>query len=252
MNTANKIFGNTVNAVVIDEWTEWNSLMASEPAPIKYLDFNTPPLALVLAMQDAGKDSNEIFNTLMGVGKRSINVDNVVNIEHQKIAAEIYDYFAKKHTMRRIKGEWISKYMLALDDLIDNRKRIDEESVKILVSLPRIYKQNRVLERIMKNHKSAKKIDNLSFAAWRGEIEFVEKVYIKQSRINEVHYYFSTPKNYLMRVVVKKGEYGEMAWNALSQAGKLYVDAPAIYTYNIRGYDFNVLQPTPQAEIKIV
>lgn len=247
---------NTYNTVIaafnLDDWEDVTTNVAAEK-PKEYLEFNTPPLALVLAMQEADKESYEIYQTLVGVGKRPhIKTENVISTEHQTQAAEIYNYFAKKHTMRRIKGEYISEYMLALDDLCENRKRINEEHIKILVSLPRIYKQNRSVERVMKGRKSAKKIENLSFARWRGEIEFVERVHYKTGRCNEMHYYFSTPKNYLMRIVVKKGEYGETAWNALSKLGKLTVDADAIYTYNVRGYDFNVLQPTPQMEIEIV
>ena len=247
-----KISGTSVNTVWVDEWDE---LPSPNPRPKEYLEFNTPPLALVLAMQEAGKESFEIYGTLQGVGKMHGRIDSeaVVTVEHQKQAAEIYDYFAKKHTLRRIKSEFISKYMLALDDLCDTRKKIDEEHIKILVSLPRIYKQNRTLEWLMKGRKSAKKLDNLSFAAWRGEVEFVEKVHIKTGHTNEYHYYFSTPRNYLMRVVVKKGEYGCTAWDVLSRAGKLDINAEAVYTYNIRGYDFNVLQFSPEnTEIKIV
>ena len=246
-----KLSGTKVNTVIIDDdWTTW-SPKEVEPAPKEYLDFNTPPLALVLAMQEAGKESYEIYSTLQGVGKRNVNLENVVTIEHQKRAAEIYNYFSKKHTMRRIKGEFVSKYMLAVDDLCENRKRIDEESIKILVTLPRIYNQNRSLERVMKGRKSAPKPNDLHFPAMTGTVEFVEKIYIKHGNTNEVHYYFSTPKNYLMRIVVKKGEYGETAWDVLARAGKLLIDSPYTYTYNVRGYDFNVIQPSPEMEVKI-
>ena len=239
-------------ALIDNDWTEWTPKQV-EPAPPVYLDFNTPPLALVLAMQEVGKKSYEIYSTLQGVGKSKINTENVVTVEHQQRAAEIYSYFAKKHTMRRIKGEYVSEYMLAVDDLCENRKRINEEHIKILVSLPRIYNQNRSLERVMKGRKSAKKLDAKSFARWRGEIEFVERVHCKMGHCNEYHYYFSTPKNYLMRVVVKKGEYGQVAWDTLSKAGKLSIDADTVYTFNIRGYNFNVLQFLPEiTEIKIL
>lgn len=246
-----KISGTNVNTVVLDEWTEWSPKKAESDPPV-YLNFNTPPLALVIAMQEVGKQGHEIFETLKGVGKSKINLENVVTVEHQKTAAEIYEHFVKKYTMRRIKGEHISDFMLAVEDLSENRKRINEEHIKILISLPSFYKNNKQLERIMSKHKSTKKINNLPFASWKAEVEFVDKVHIKHRHLNEVHYYFSTPKKYLMRIVVKKGEYGETAWNTLSQAGKLYIDSPAIYTYNIRGYDFNVLQPALETEIKLV
>ena len=235
------IFGNNIKSVWADEAEELFE------TPKEYLEFNTPPLALVVAMQEAGKDGLEIYSTVEGVGKHTrIDAGNVVTIEHQKQAGAIYDYFAKKHTMRRIKDEYISKFMLAVDDLCENRKKIDKESVKVLVSLPRIYEQNRALERVMKGRKSAKKMDLLPFAAWRGEVEFVERVHVKIGRTNEYQYYFSTPNNHLMRIVVKKGEYGSNAWDALVKFPKLHIDTEAVYTFPVRGYDFNVLQPSPE------
>ena len=242
------IFGKKVTAVWADEAEELFE------TPKEYLEFNTPPLALVLAMQEAGKAGYDIYSTIEGVGKHTrIDAGNVVTVEHQQRAAEIYDYFAKKHTMRRIKGEYVSKFMLAVDDLCDTRKKIDKESVKVLVSLPRIYEQNRALERVMKGRKSAKKMDLLPFAAFRGEVEFVERVHVKMGRTNEYQYYFSTPKNYLMRIVVKKGEYGSNAWDTLVKFPKLHIDTEAVYTFPVRGYDFNVLQPSPEnLEIKVV
>ena len=242
------IIGKKVTAVWADEAEELFE------TPKEYLEFNTPPLALVLAMQEAGKAGYDIYSTIEGVGKHTrIDAGNVVTVEHQQRAAEIYDYFAKKHTMRRIKGEYVSKFMLAVDDLCDTRKKIDKESVKVLVSLPRIYEQNRALERVMKGRKSAKKMDLLPFAAFRGEVEFVERVHVKMGRTNEYQYYFSTPKNYLMRIVVKKGEYGSNAWDTLVKFPKLHIDTEAVYTFPVRGYDFNVLQPSPDhMEIKVI
>ena len=242
--------GNSITAVWTDEW----ETISTEKRAKEYLEFNTPPLALVLAMQEAGKDGPTIYSTLEGVGKHArIDAGNVVTAEHQQRAADIYDYFAKKHTMRRIKGEFVSKFMLAVDDLCENRKKIDKENVKVLVSLPRIYEQNRALERVMKGRKSAKKMDLLPFAAWRGEVEFVERVHVKMARTNEYQYYFSTPNNQLMRIVVKKGDYGVTAWDTLAKFGKLHIDTEVVFTFPVRGYDFNVLQPSPKhLTIKIV
>lgn len=235
------IFGKKVTSVWVDEAEEVFE------TPKEYLEFNTPPLALVVAMQEAGKAGYDIYSTLEGVGKHTrIDAGNVVTVEHQQRAAEIYDYFAKKHTMRRIKGEYVSKFMLAVDDLCDTRKKIDKENVKVLVSLPRIYEQNRSLERVMKGRKSAIKMELLPFAAWHGEVEFVERVHVKYGRTNEYQYYFSTPNNYLMRIVVKKGEYGSNAWDALVKFQKLHINTEAVYTFPVRGYDFNVLQPSPE------
>ena len=213
----------------------------------QYVDFNTVPLALVLAMQDAGKISGEIYNDLL---TSASDIKNTVSVEHHKQAAKIYDYFGKKHLFRRIKGEYISEYMLAVDQLCENRQHINVKHLPILVTLPRIYNQNLTLERIMKNRKSAQK--NEYYIQWHEEVEFVEKIHIKRGAMNEIHYYFSTPDNYLMRVVVKKDEYGEAAWNTLASAGKLFINSESASACKIKGYEFFVLQPAMPAEIKIV
>ena len=237
------ILGSKVTHVWLDEAAE---LFEGIEKPKEYLEFTTPPLAIVVAMQEAGKSGVEIYKTLVRVGKQSDSTTKI-NIEHQAKAAKIYDYFAKKHTMRRIKGEFVSEYMLAVDDLIENGNKIDKEHAAILVSLPRIYEQNRSLERVMKGHKSAPKPNSLTYPAMEGVVEFVEKIHVKNGHNNQVHYYFSTPNNYLMRVVVKKGEYGEVAWDTLSQAKKLHIDCEKASIYNIKGYDFNVMQFLPQS-----
>ena len=241
----------STSSIFDDDWDVTENSAAEKPKI--YLEFNTPPLALVIAMQEAGKKFHEIYEALIGAGKHSrIDIVPAISAEHQKRAAEIYKHFQQKYTMRRIKGEYISNFMLVVEDLCENRKKIDLEHVRPLMCLPKFYDTNLSLERIMKTHKSAKQIKNIEWAAFRGEIQFIERVHCKTGRNNEYHYFFSTPKNYLMRVVVKKGEYGYSAWNTISKIGKVNIEANVVYVMNIKGYKFNVLQPSPDMEISIV
>lgn len=244
---ANTVYVNPVKATSTIFDVDWDMVDDSKvEKPKEYLVFNTPPLALVIAMQEAGKEGHEIYTTLTGLGKHPhIKADNVVNIEHQKLAAEIYDYFAKKHTLRRLKGEFVSEFMLKVDDLCENRKKIDVEHVKVLISLPRIFKQNRELERVMKGHNSAPKLDAFSFPLFETTVEFVDCLDIKDGTNNEKHYFFRTPENYLMRIIVKKHQYGVAAWDCLAKFGKLHIKTNASWANPIKGYDFNVIQTSP-------
>jgi len=240
----NRAFGNNPTAVWIDEWDAVEDAKVEKPK--EYLEFNTPPLALVVAMQAAGKQNHEIFETLVGVGKRPhIKADNVISPEHQAQAAKIYDYFAKRHTLRRLKNEYISNFMLAVDDLCENRKKIDIQHVKVLVKLPQFYEQNCQLESVMKGHTSAPKLDAFHFPLYEGVVEFVDSVIVSDRTKNEKHYFFRTPENYLMRIVVKKHEYGANAWDCLAKFGKLKIKTDASFTMPIKGYDFAVVQPSP-------
>lgn len=248
------IFGSTITHAWVDEAAE---LFEGLEAPIQYLEYNSNPLALVCAMLRSGKQGYEAGETLKGIGQnrpfKQINFNTVIEQQDIDRADEITSYFATKHTMRRLKNEWVSEYMLAIDEIAENPLRINKEHIGILVSLPRIYEQNRSLERVMKGHKSAPKPNSLTYPAMEGVVEFVEKIHVKHGHKSQVHYYFSTANNYLMRFVVEKNEYGETAWDTLSQAGKLHISSDATFMYNIKGYDFNVLQANPaNVEIKIL
>lgn len=239
---------NTYRAIAAFDPDEWEIVDSPKAEKTKeYLEFNTPPLALVLAMREAGKEGYEIYETLNGVGKMHGRIDiiPVITTEHQKLAAEIYSHFEHKYTLRRLKGEYISKFMLVVDELCENRKKIDVEHVKVLISMPRFYEQNLVLERLMRNHKSAPKLAELHFPRWEGTIEFVDKIHMKMGRNDETHFFFKTSNNYLMRIVEKTNSYGVPAWDYISKAGCIRIKTDAAYTFNIKGYDYNVIQPSP-------
>ena len=244
------MFGRNVTAVWANEAEELFD------KPVEYLEFNANPLALVCAMLRKGKQGYEAGEVLNGAGKtrltRHIDIIPSIELEDEDRANAILKYFANKHTMRRIKGEWISKYMLAIDDIVENPCKLNKEHVGIVVSLPRIYEQNRALESVMKGYNSAPKKDIFEWPAMEGELTFVDKLHIKSGQNNEWHYFWHTPNKYLMRVVMKKGQYGAEAWDVLAAHGKIRLSTDVTYTYPIKGYDFNVLQPAPERmEIKI-
>jgi hypothetical protein len=247
------ILGNKINTVSIDEWDEIDTTTMSGDKPVEYFEYTDDPLALVCSMLRYGKqpyEAVEVLNSL-GRGSKYIKIDTAINQEDYERANAIYDYFVKKHTLRRIKGEWISEYMLAIEDLCNTRIRINKEHVKILASLPRIYEQNKNLERIIKGRNSVKHTKLLPYAAMHTELEFVDRVRIKHAGRDEMHYYWSTPKNYLVRFVVPYNQYGMSAWDFITSQGKISLDSEVVHTYQIKGYNFNVLQPNPaHMEIK--
>ena len=242
-------------SAIFDEWDIIDNSKAEKP--VEYLEFDDDPLALVCASVRNGKQPVEIVELLgLHVFRETlvpINIKNLIDQQDRDRANEIYDYFNKKHTLRRIKGEWISEYMRTIEDLCNVRQKVNQEHVKILVTLPRIYEQNKQLERIMKGHNSSKATSNLSFAAMHTDLEFVDKVKLRVNGNKEIHYFWSTPKNYLVRFVLQDNGYSELAWDVISDHGKIHINTETIYTYPIKGYAFNVLQTsTEQTEIKLL
>ena len=240
---------------ILEAVQEWDFPDPSRAEPV-YLEFNANPLALVCAMLRKGKQAYEAADVLSGIGTRitrQIDISQSIEREDEDQANSILKYFAKKHTMRRVKGEWISDYMKAIDAIVDNPKKINKEHVGIVVSLPRIYEQNRSLERVMKGHKSAPKSNDLHWPSMEGELVFVDKLNIKNGGKNELHYFWRTSNNYLVRIVLHKSYYGSEAWDVLAKHGKIHMSAEFTHTYNVKGYNFNVLQPSPEnTEIKII
>ena len=239
----------TNTSTLSDIFAEWATIAPKDKAEpkIEYFDFAEDPLAITCALLRGGKQPYEAAEVLNGIGRstRYIETSYVVQDEDRELANVIYDYFVKKHTMRRLKGQFISEYMLALDDLCDTRKRINKEHVGIIVSLPRIYEQNRHLEQIMKGRNSAPRVNNISFSAMHVDLEFVDKIRIKNGGRDEVHYFWSTPKNYLVRIIIQHSGYGNPAWDCFAKHGKIHLSTEVVHTYGIKGYDFNVIQPNP-------
>lgn len=243
----------TIQPAVMSPFAEWDVIGSAElEKPKEYLEFNTPPLGLVIAMRNAGKAGYDIHEALVGVGKhRRVDASQAVTIKDQEQAATIYDYFAKKHTMRRLKNKYISQFMLAVDELCENRKRVDVEHAKILVSLPRIYEQNCSLERIMKSHVSCNKSPNAGFTLDE-TVEFVDSVNITMRGKTGTHQFWKTSQNHLIRILLKDTEYGHAAWTTFSKLGKIHLYAEHCYAYPIKGYDFKIIQPaTSGMEINI-
>ena len=243
------IFGNNPTAVWVDEWDVKGFRTDGPEKPKVYLDFITPPLALVIAMQEAGKQLTDIVPII----SNKIKIDTVpITAEHQQQADEIYNYFSRKHTMRRLKGEHISEWMLAVDDLCENRKRINKESVQILVTLPKFYKENRAVEPLMRDYKSVPADKIQVVENFNEELEFVKKIQRRSANSKHDDYYWKTKNNYLVRVRLDTSAAGSSAWECLSKIGKVRLTATHCHPMRIEGYEFYVLQPNSKMEINIV
>ena len=220
--------------------------------PKVYLDFNTPPLALVIAMQAGRKSLVEIHETIKVLGQKPyIKTEDVVSADHQALAAKIYDHFAKKHTMRRLKNEHISEFMRVVDELCENRKRIDQEHVRVLVTLPRFFEQNQALERVMKSAKSINRDKAVMFIPFEEELEYVDTVHIVRKNQDSVHYFWKTSKNKLVRFIIKNHDISNSVWKMLTKHGKIKVKSSYPGVTHIQGYEYFVYTLSSDLEVDL-
>jgi hypothetical protein len=225
------------------DWEECTTDSSVEEKPKEYFNFSTPPLAIVVAMLEAGKEQWEIGETVKALGKRpDIGTDSAVTKQHQETANEIYDYFAKKYTLRRLKNEHISKYMMAVEELCENRTRMDTEHIGILVTLPKFFKENRELESLMKEHQSIDLKRSQKHGIELDEIvEFVKSIRIQRKNGTATHYFWLRSNGTLIRTASKTNNIDNSAWDCLARAGKIKVKTEQGIAANIQGYDFTVL-----------
>jgi len=236
---------NTIYAKPVSIFDDWGAAcvnaVAVEEKPKEYLEFNTPPLAILVSMLEAGKEQWQIVETIKSLGMRpDIITDPAVTRQHQKTAAKIYEYFAKKYTLRRLKNEHISEYMMAVEELCENRTRMDAEHLGILVTLPKFYRENQELESLMKASKPL--VTEVSHSIELDEtVEFVKSIDISRKRGSVTHYFWRRLDGTLLRTVSKTHDIGNSAWACLAHAGKIKVKIQHGQAARIQGYDFAVL-----------
>ena len=245
MTTARQ-HGKSTLMAVFDEWVQ------EAERPKQYLEYGSDPLALVCAMLRAGKDYYEINSTLEGVGKRltrQIPIDNVIEREDLERAEKIRKHFRNKILMRRLKNMNISKFMLAVDELLETPLRIEKESIRPLMKLPDFYEEDKATESIFNAHKSlpARNVQGLDTT-----LEYVGTVQRRNSRTKVDMQYWRTPNNYLVRVTFPLHDMGRSAWECFAKHGKIKVKAEHGGVTNMLGYDYFVYSLTSKYEVELV
>lgn len=218
--------------------------------PKEYLNYNTDALAVVIALIEQGKGLVEITELLETKINRSLEYYiDIASPAHQEQANKIYKYFAKKHTIRRLKNEMISDWMLAVDEITENRQRINKDSIKILVTLPKFYKENRDVELLIRDYKSVPSKVAMPLVDFDMNIKFVKTIERNALAGKYKDYYWSTPTGHLLRIRQEPSNAGMSAWDYISQQGTIRITGKYCKAVRLQGYNFNLLQPVPTMEI---
>lgn len=241
------IFGTKMNTVAIDEWTEWdcNQAQAGVEKPVEYLEFDNDPLAIVCAMLRRGKQYGEIAEVLHGY----TSIKDTIEAEDRERAIVVRKHFRNKILMRRLKNMNISKFMLAVDDLIESPRRIDKESVRPLMKLPDFYEEDRATESIFAAHKS---LPERNVNGIDTTLEYVGTVKRRNSRTKVDIQYWRTPNNYLVRAVFPLHDMGRSAWECFAKHGKIRIKAEHSGINRVTGYDYIVYTLGAKYEIETV
>lgn len=215
--------------------------------PEKYLKFSFPPLEYVCARIRNGTELSSIGDELKLGGDTNVPL----LAQDTDLSNKIYSHFKNKHTMRRLRGEYISKYMLAVDNVCENKYEILDENLPVLLTLPRFYEQNLRIEGIMKHGISIdkRKSYNLPFEK---DLEFLDCVNISNKSHNSNHYFWKTKEGTLVRAVVKAYDISNSVWRCLAKQKHIRIKSDFTNISNIQGYDYYVYNLFHDAEIEIL
>ena len=238
------IFGNNPTAVWADEAEELFE------KPKEYLEFNDDPLALVCAMLRAGNDFEVVGTTLQGTGTRltkQIPIDSLIESEDRERAITIRKHFRNKILMRRLKNMNISKFMLAVDDLLESPRRVEKDSIRPLMKLPDFYEEDRATEAIFNSHTT---LPAGNTQGLNTTIEYVGTVKQRNSRTKVDIQYWRTPNNYLVRLMFPLHDMGKSVWEFLAKQGKVKIKTEHGCVHRVIGYDYYVFNIGSSYEIE--
>jgi len=237
---------------LFDDWDIMDTSKAELEKPTEYLEFNDDPLALVCAMLRAGKDYYDIGATLQGVGTRlvrRVSIDSVIEAEDRERAITIRKHFRNKILMRRLKNMHLSKFMLAVDDIIESPRRIEKDSVRPLMKLPDFYEEDKATETIFNSHNTLPAGNTQGLDT---TIEYVGTVNRRSSTTKVDIQYWRTPNNYLVRLVFPLHDMGKSAWDFLAQQGKVKIKTKYGCVSRVTGYDYFVYTIGAEYEIQAI
>jgi len=239
------VMQNQALSAIFDEWVE------EKERPKEYLEYNADPLALVCAMLRAGKEYYAIGSTLEGVGKRltkQIPVDNVIEQEDLERAQKIRKHFRNKILMRRLKNMNVSKFMLAVDELLETPLRIEKDSISPLMKLPDFYEEDKATEALFAEHTSVpvRNVQGLDTT-----LEYAGTVKRRTSRTKVDVQYWRAPNNHLVRVTFPLHDMGRSAWECFAKHGKIKINTISGGVTKVTGYDYFVYQLGADYEVEL-
>jgi hypothetical protein len=212
----------------------WYEVMEKENFPKEktYTRFEHDVLALVVHLIDAGVEYHDIYERLTTL---SINNTPTTSTDIEK-AEKIRTYFKNKHMLRMLKGEHISEFMSAVDEIIASPFSLCNDHYKIIVKLPAFYEENIQTEQLYKNYNN---LSPNSKAATKKDIwTFVAKIAGNAKNDKNYTFYFKNLANNLLTVVVGKGEIGYGVWNYVAETKKSIGIEAHLKVHKKRGYNF--------------
>ncbi len=199
--------------------------------PIRYVEFDCDPLAYIVKWLESNVSTNDIYTWF----ENKENINETVTDEHIKTAEEIRSFFNNSIMIRRLKGQFISPFMNAVEELNSTICKVNVDHIKILIKLPFFYKESIETRdlfakyRSLDNKKEYKEVDNL----WR----FVKKIERHSKNEKFWRYYFSNDDQNLLCMKIMKNSDAKAFLDYIISQGPIGIKGSA-YQWQQPGHDF--------------
>jgi len=209
-------FLNSYKNVISVNWDEWDKIdnakaesAVEKVEQVYHYDFD--PLAYTLAAIAENKSLGEIHRMLCGNINDFLSPSTYGDAEHNTLIKEsanylqeseqIQRYFKNRQLMRRLKNQYLSDYMISLENLLENIRQVKQSQVAILVKLPDFYREGKETDQLFSQYQSVKGSPGQSFVD--DEFTYVTKIERYSNKDNKIRHYFANQKKELLKMEFK-------------------------------------------------
>lgn len=212
----------------------------------KRIEFDYDPLAFVCAMVRSNFQPFEIISFLQYPGNELTPQDNIEQQDKDR-ADIIRSYFSKKHMLRRIKGEFVSKWMHKVDCLCEKPTTIDKDLLTVVVTLPRIFEHNLFTDELAKEYTT---VPDKAKPFVLEPVEFVTKKLRQTRNGSNFEYYWRNSNKQLLRQRVSAGDPSNQAWDFIAKQGRVRMSCLHPAVAKLEGYNFQLFNLSADTEIE--
>lgn len=213
MNTVAVSWTNVIQTLFDDDEFDDTTVRVKEPIFYEYSD---DILAYVVAWQKQGRAPFECHGLIQRSPEyendTAYSIDLTDDIREE--AAAIRRFFQNKIVMRALKDEHVSKWMNAVTEMLASPTKINNEHIKIIVTLPRFYKESKATEAIFEGCTSIDPTEPF-LGEFNENFEYLGTVRRESKNENELRRYFKNSKNQVLAVFLPSNSPANPMWDYL-------------------------------------
>jgi hypothetical protein len=224
---------------------DWNEEMRETVQKVSDpdIEFDFDPLAFALSAADQNQYKSDVHGLLEHKlvnlssdfqDQRRMILDQIENF--RDLSNDIQKYFRNKLLLRRLKGSHMSDYMISLEQILDNPKKIKRSQIKILLRLNDFYKENRETDVLFQKFKSLKTRETEYHLD--DEFTFVKIIerFSKDKKANR--YYFANKNQNLLLIEADMRTNEDRLMNYLSRQSSVIIRGSCVINNQPQNEDF--------------